>query len=335
MELLVFAHRGEAQEFIKRFSFVPMDGNNDLYQAEGRLLLICGEGIYEVFTNLGPLLGQYPIQKVINLGIAGSLDDKARIGDFVSVRTVYCESGQLHFHSFTLADKSAQLDTITSAQRVLDMEYAQKLSNFAPIVDRELWAMAKLCSRMGIPLYAYKLISDKAGEATNCFDLKSRALEFSTSLLEGFLAICSNEETDLTPAEDYPLPMSFTQKARYRKSLSSLKVSEDFDGEKFNGFVERLKSEEGLARKQAANILLEEMELMLNPRRHAVKQSFEKLSSPLSEIGANVLFDKSFEKKKFTLQMEINGQANLEKLKDALSHIHFEAFENVWEGRDV
>lgn len=341
MELLVFAHRAEAQEFIRRFSFRPKDNSSSLYESAERLLLISGEGIYEVFSRIGQILGKYPVEKVVNLGIAGSLDPAIETGSFLSVRTVYCQSDQLQFQSFTLADPRAETDLITSSKRVLDDEYAATLSCFAPVVDRELWALAKTCSSAGIALYSYKLISDQAGSATACFDLKAKALEFSTALLEGYLALDDDPLLREESAIDYPVPMSFTQKARFRKTLSALKISEGFDEDIFwkktNRLIEGL-DKEGAPQKQKANTLLELMELELNPIKKSVKENFEKLAAPAKSIGAKLLFDKNFEKKKFTLQMDINGQKNIENLVEVLKGLRFSDFENVWSGereRDV
>lgn len=331
MELLIFAHRGEAQEFIKRFSFKPQDPRNSIYQAQDKMLLITGEGIYEVFSLLGYVLGKYPISKVINLGIAGALDPKLPLNEIVPIRTVYCHSDRMQFQSFTLADQTAKLDAITSSERVIEDDQAKKLACFAPIVDRELWAAAKTCAKFNTPLYAHKLLSDIAGASTNCFDLKEKAKEFSAALMAKYISLDHEEIAQVSM--ETPTQMSFTQKARYQKNLQSLRLSPGFDERIFLKNLQELLNDEALSSKQKANALLEKMELELNPVKQKTKASFEKLAEPATRAGANIFFDKNFEKKKFTLQMEINHQKNLDNLRECLSSLDFADFEKVWNGQ--
>lgn len=327
MNLLIFAHRGEAQEFIKNLAL--KSAGKDLYLNEDFVLLITGEGIYEAFTKLGPVLGEYPIKKAFNLGIAGALEDTISLDDFHEIKTVYCHTGRPLFQSFTLDHQKDALDLITSDERVLSNTHAMKLSNFAPLVDRELWAIAKLCNEKSIPLRSFKLISDMAGGATDCFDLKQKAMEFSTKLLEFWLTLEQpkhSEDSELLP----PMPMSFTQKARYKALTKSIKLS-DLD---FKALEENILNDLGpsLTAKQKANALLDSLELVTNPVKLATKTKFDKLSTPASEIGAKLIFDKSFEKKKFTLQMEINDQKNIENLSKLADKLKFSDFEKVWNG---
>lgn len=330
MDLLVFAHRGEAQEFIKRLALTATDSTSSFYKNDAGdvSLLITGEGIYEVFSKLGPILGKYAFSRVINLGVAGSLNNKFAPGTVINPRTVYCESEKLQFHSFSM-ESDSEIDIITSLERILSEEDAKRLSCFAPTVDRELWAIAKLCQETKTPLSSIKLISDMAGQATSCFDIKNRALEFSARLLEEFL---KQEKLELEASEGQtPIPMSFTQKARYFKTLSSLELSDSFDKNTISIWLKELSSK-GLAQKAMANALLDRMELSINPSKKLASDSFEKLCIPLSDIGAKAHFDKNFEKKKFTLQMEINNQANIENLQRALSKLDYSRFEKIWEG---
>ncbi|MCO4753979.1 MAG: hypothetical protein KC478_05830 [Bacteriovoracaceae bacterium] len=330
MDLLIFAHRGEAQQFIKRLSLKASEDTQGLYVGENTLLLITGEGIYEVFAKLGLVLGQYPISRAFNIGIAGSLSEKIELGKVYEVKTAYNFTQKVQFQSFTLSESAHAKDTITSSERVLTNESASELSNFAPIVDREVWAVAKTCAAAGVELRSYKLISDVAGEQTDCFDLKQKALEFSTTLLEFWLGLEHNE----TPFDDsisYPIQMSFTQKAKYQKLVDSLSLNTNFDHKTFaTDFLNSLGDK--YSSKQKANLLLERMELGLNPVKLATKESFEKLSMPAKEIGATLLFDKNFEKKKFTLQMEINDQKNIENLSKLSEALNFSDFEKIWNG---
>tara|TARA_Y100000780_G_scaffold155505_1_gene140089 strand:+ start:121498 stop:122502 length:1005 start_codon:yes stop_codon:yes gene_type:complete len=330
MNLLVFAHRGEAQEFIKKLSMKGVSGHPGLYLNEDTALLITGEGIYEVFSKLGQILGEYSITKVFNLGIAGALEKSIRLNSFHEIKTVYCHTGKPQFQSFTLNSENSGIDVITSSERVLDDSYANELSNFAPLVDRELWAIAKVCDECSIPLRSFKLVSDMAGKSTDCFDLKEKALEFSTRLLEFWLGIEGDQEEE-PGSQEPPIQMSFTQKAKYRSLVKALGLKEGFDLASFESKA-LAEMKEGLSSKQKANLLLEAMELGLNPVKLSTKKQFEKLSTPVQAIGARLLFDKNFEKKKFTLQMEINDQKNIDNLSKLSEILKFSDFEKVWNG---
>ncbi len=186
--LLIFAHRGEAQEFLQRLPFQAADTEfKGFYETEERLLLLCGEGLQAVEERLSALLGAFGknISLVLNLGIAGSLSDSLTAGEIYPIRAVYREpEGGQAFPAFRSADPNAKIDCISAVKRVLIRDYVRRLAPFAAIVDRELWAIASLCARQGIPFRSCKLISDRAGVDTSTVDYKARARQFSEQLFD-------------------------------------------------------------------------------------------------------------------------------------------------------
>lgn len=186
--LLIFAHRGEAQEFLQRLPFQAADTEfKGFYETEERSLLLCGEGLPAAHARVSAVLNAFgeTLSLVLNLGIAGSLSDALPAGEIYPIRTVYREpdAGQA-FPSFRSAEPGAQIDCISAAKRVLSPGYARRLAPFAPIVDRELWAIASLCADYNLPFFAYKLISDRAGVDTSTVDFNTRARQFSEQLYE-------------------------------------------------------------------------------------------------------------------------------------------------------
>lgn len=344
MRLLLFAHRGEAQEFIKRYGLKPLDERNTLYRNDDSFLCISGEGMLEVFTFLGPLLGElqtkHKISEIINMGVAGALNPDIVLGGIYEVQTSYAFDAEPLFHSFQLEcnEDSKKLDCITSGKRVLDDEFSDRLSCFAELVDRELWACAKLCKELGIKLRSYKLVSDFAGTQTDCFDLKHQARDFSSKLLDYYIRHHEKRKDQTLPIEeaqeisDINLNMSFSQKARLKRLSQLLRNRSQFSWTTFLQEQNETLHSKNITEKQKANLLLDQLELELNPVLKEVKKRFGQLCSPLEKIGAHILFDKSFEKKKFKIQMEINDQKNIENLKSALEDLHFRDFEKVWDG---
>lgn len=190
--LLAFAHRGEAEAFLKqgRFKALPFSFKG-LYESEREMLLLTGEGIHSVIEKLGAVCAAFHqnISEIINLGIAGSLNNEVELGKIYAIRMILREGVSPNsFPVFRSADVTAQTDCITAEKRVLEKSYAARLASFAPVVDRELWAIASLCSRFGLPFRSYKLISDRAGEDAETLNIKRRATEYSARLYEHYRA---------------------------------------------------------------------------------------------------------------------------------------------------
>lgn len=186
--LLIFAHRGEAQEFLQRLPFQAADTEfKGFYETEERSLLLCGEGLPAAHARVSAVLNAFgeTLSLVLNLGIAGSLSDSLTAGEIYPIRAVYREpEGGQALPSFRSADPNALIDCISAQRRVLTLAYAKRLAPFAPIVDRELWAIASLCADYNLPFFAYKLISDRAGVDTSALDFKRRARQFSEQLFD-------------------------------------------------------------------------------------------------------------------------------------------------------
>jgi len=194
-QLLVFAHRGEAQVFLNRGRFRKFEaGIKRLYENDRSFLLITGEGVQAATEKLSDICDAVPgqISRVINFGIAGGLSAPCQKGHIFSIRKVYREETNGHkYPALCSADKNAVVDCITAAERVLAPEYGQRLSTTAPIVDRELWGYAAVCQAYGLPFLAYKLVSDCAGEQIALADMRSRAPEISRQLFDLYLRLAS------------------------------------------------------------------------------------------------------------------------------------------------
>lgn len=189
--LLVFAHRGEAQAFLKGRNFRAVDfAFSGVFQSEKEMLLLCGEGLQVAEKRASVFLNSFGknISLVLNLGIGGSLSDSLKPGEIYSIRAVFREPGEGQaFPTFRSAEPAAQTDCVSAAKRVLTRDYAQRLAPFAPIVDRELWAIASLCADYHLPFLAYKLISDRAGVDSSAVDFKRSARQFSERLFDFYV----------------------------------------------------------------------------------------------------------------------------------------------------
>jgi len=186
--LLAFAHRGEANAFLKQGRFQPLPFSlKGLYDSGCEMLLLTGEGIHPVMEKLEAVCSAFHqnISEIINLGIAGSLNDEIVLGEIYAIRKIFREGAAPNsFPAFRSSDDTAETNCITAEKRVLEKSSAARLAPFAPVVDRELWAIASVCSRFNLPFRSYKLISDRAGEGIETPNIKRRAAEYSARLYE-------------------------------------------------------------------------------------------------------------------------------------------------------
>ena len=184
MLLVVIAHRGEANEFIRRKHNLPIEFYfPGLYRSDNELLLLSGTGIQSVQKKVTLVCSYFGrrIRLVVNLGIAGALDKNLEINQIYAIRNVYHESLPDCFTSF---NSRSTHDCVTALNDVLNDRYAQILSQSGHIVDRELWAIASVCSQFDLRFRAYKLISDIAGSSAVIQDIIAQRSLYSKHLFD-------------------------------------------------------------------------------------------------------------------------------------------------------
>ena len=332
MILITFAHRGEAQSFLKHFKFKLESEKLDFYTSEEHKLGLCltGEGEMNLTPKLPFLFAKYEISEIINFGIAGALQEEMEKDNIYSIRTIYAaDNDDIKFHSFTTNDIQAKHDCITAPTRVKDQTKANKYSYFAHTVDLELWYIGNCAKFHKIPLYAFKLISDYANSDTDCFDLKSKAQEYSDKLLEFFITKFT-KETKIEPQVNVDLdilPASFTQKSQIKKLLEKINIKESKELEDYiskNNIV--------INNKKDVNKLIGCIQENLNPINPIITHEFDVLFNPLKQTGAKIVVDPKLEKSDFTINMTINSKQNIEKLSLALENFDYEKYLSLWNG---
>lgn len=163
-KLLIFAHKGEAGHFLKANSFTPVDFFfKGLFESPDFFLLICGEGLQNASEKTVSVLTHFNNQiiEVYNLGTAGSLSEKIIKDQIHWVKTCYAGSTERQeYKSFTTQTTNATINCLSALERIETPESRVKLSSFADIVDRELWAIASAAVLFKMPFYSLKYISD-------------------------------------------------------------------------------------------------------------------------------------------------------------------------------
>jgi nucleoside phosphorylase len=188
MILLTFAHKGEAQEFIKRKHTIAVDFYFEgIYRNDNELLIVTKEGLQSTTERLASVCTYFgnKIKLVINFGIAGSLSKRLQINQIYGIQKVFLEPLQsAKSPIFTTYEQNSRIDCITAFNPVLDDSYAYNLAKIAQVVDRELWACASVCALFRLPLKSYKLISDKAGSKTASEQIRNRTSQYSKHLFD-------------------------------------------------------------------------------------------------------------------------------------------------------
>lgn len=345
MKLLTFAHRGEAQSFLAAFDFKPVDFFFDgLLRSDDYFLLITGEGPQSASEKTVCVLAKFAdvISHVYNIGIAGSLNPKIKLHDLIWIRTAYAHHAEkLEFKSYSSVAKSAKHDCITAFNRVLDIEEKKKISLFADIVDRELWAISGAASLFKKPISSLKIVSDemKEVEIDICKFVKMEAPLFSQKLLAEFQREQNNLPELMTPKKESsflndPLFYFTTSQERKLKSLLenlNLLGNSTEDLEKLFEIKEIRELDK--MPKERSRLLLQFLSDKLNPISVKIRQNLDKVLSPLHNANISVSYDNDFEDDWINLSARIQSTRDIEKIKNALKIFSYEDFKNKLNGQ--
>ncbi|MGZ3790000.1 MAG: hypothetical protein ACXVLQ_15795, partial [Bacteriovorax sp.] len=295
MKLLTFAHRGEAQAFLSAYSFRPVDFFFDgLLKSDEYYLLITGEGPHAASEKTISVLAKLSdeINDVYNLGVAGSLNQKLKRHDLVWIRTAYAHHAEkCEFKSFSSNNPKAIDDCMTAYGRVINPEEKKKLSHFANIVDRELWAVASAAHLFKKPYQSLKIISDELMDAEGdiCKFVKEEAPLFSEKILCEFQKAENKIHSEAPIARD----LGFTNDPHFYFTISQQrKLQSTLEGLRLKGtsIESLLKAPEVLAMlemeklpKERTRLLLQFLGDLLNPISVKIRASIEETLAPLKE----------------------------------------------------
>ncbi len=338
MKLLVFAHRGEAQIFLKELSATAVDFSFEgLFQYPHGYILITGEGIYQALEKTCSVLGRFDtIDQVWNLGVAGALRPTIEIGRVYPLRTLYAlttHSIEIEFQSFTSQFEQAKLDCVSSPFRVLDARGADCADHFAPLVDREAWGIARACQLFKVDFYPAKLASDRPNQESGeiCQMVKESAELWSDQLYRWFTAQEKGSKTKATA----PLPQ---WEGLYFTVATERQLRNAMDSLMRKGFT--LKEIEALTRleeiqqsrlppKNRAKRLLNSLQDLLNPVQKRIRKELEECASPLKKAGFQVSFDSALEREQLSLHALIQSPSHLNQLKIGLEQFSFHQFTSL------
>lgn len=330
MDLLVFAHRGEAQAFFSRIAFSRVEGSlAELYQSSDYFLLISKEGQREALKSTLLTLSGHPIKRVFNLGIAGGLNSKLQIGDIVSIRTSYCLFNSTpFFKSYSSSSSGSLYDCVTFNQRVLSPQDSGNLFIHGDIVDRELWGIAEACSVFKIPFFSYKLISDMAGD-THCSLVLENAADYSYRLFDYF----EKNHLPFSPTAEDSLPLeietfikslapTFSQRVQLEKLFKKCLLKKNSLKEFLN-----LSQYKDWPRKKRNQDIIKRLSQKIDPIQFELERISQELSLPPS-----VKMIPNPESIQLEIKAQITNEEERKKLIENLKKISFEKIRRFYEG---
>lgn len=331
MELLVFAHRGEAHAFIENLPNLKAEAQqpSSKYSNGQQTLLICGEGFHNSLTSTAYTLGRNEFSRVLNFGIAGALDQELEKYSIQKVRTVYkAFKKDLEFKSFTSENSAKGIDCLTSSERTFDEELVKTYKNFASLVDRELWGIGFVCDKLKVPFNSYKLISDYALRTEACEEIQKQGKEFSYKLFDFYQNLERNENAPKPLLiEDLFLTESMRRtfnnlkpqlENKYEKPLSEILNFSDFQKE------ERPKTR--------ALKIIEEMKKLLAPLRFEIREKIEEKIIPFQTEECKIHFDPNLENESIKFNLIVDSELKLKNQFKNLESFPFLEIKNIFSG---
>lgn len=326
MELLVFPHRNEAKLFFENFSWKKenlLEGN--LYTAEEKVLLICGENPLQVSLRISSALTYFgeKIKKVFHGGVALCLFSRDCPEERVyPIRTVYGASS-LEFwkKSFTISQKG--LDIMSSSHRIQNQEEKKKLSHFASLLDRESYAISYACEEFQKKLTIFKYVFLENEYLDACHDIPKLSEEISLLLFQAW----KNQTGEKNQADKIILPENFyfslTMKKKYEELMLILTKQEKLSVEEI---WQRAKlkeiSAEKISPKEKAKKLLENLFALAYGEVYELQKAQEKKLQQLKEAGWQIDWQKALENGELVISAKIKNLEQKNKLAKALMEFY-------------
>ncbi len=184
-ELIVFAHKNEAQAFIQELCLKKDDSMSSLFFSNNKVgVLIIGQGLFEANYKLEVFFKHctYSIKKIYNFGIAGRLNKTLKIDEVYPVKRVNLFKDNGCIVGYPFGDVPNAKRCVSSQVPISTRNIDDTIISCGDIVDMELWAVAQFASKKNIEVCAYKLISDDPTQPLDINKIKSKSSWYSKKL---------------------------------------------------------------------------------------------------------------------------------------------------------
>jgi Phosphorylase superfamily len=331
MHLITMAHLGEAQALIDEFELKKTSPH--IFENDQLILLLTGEGPFEAASSTAHLLGQKKIERIINLGVAGSLNENIQLGEIYPLRSIYLViDGKPQFKSFKSNDKG--IDALTSFERILKPEKALALTGVAEIVDREAWGVAFSAKNFSVPFESAKLISDYAGQIGACELVREEAYSSSLKLsqyLKNKLEIRPEEIFSEIKLPDFHF--TFSMSHQFDDLLEKISLREDLTKDEI---LKTLPLEDlrmlKLRPKERGARLIEILEMKLDPLKERLQFGLKNWKAPIEKNGFLIQTDPTWEKASVKISFEVESQEELKRKTEHLASLDLGPFYELRNG---
>jgi hypothetical protein len=383
--LISCAHPGEAKVLLERGHFLPFNFVlSGVYYSEDwkSFLIITGEGTIKATQKLSAFLGYWfqnqllktdlescktiePLNSIINIGVAGILDKSLLPLQIVFINNSYLQpdpsdrgpataSQTSQFHDAHLRqplkflENYKKMDCISAHQRVLNENYANELAPFAPVVDRELWAISKISKIFKLPWSAFKFVIDYADENA-CQLTRNHAADYNAAI-EKLLIDLSQDNGDLvlsaqqnqkaeTSLEQIKsqLYLSHSQKIIFEKLEKTFK--EDFPQVLKRSWL-TIESEFNMAKKDfqkltpklKAKILIEKLQSEKSPFMAEIIEKMNTINLPLKKNNIQVSWDKQLSSNEVKLMIPISSFEEWVNIQKSLNEWPYSTLKKLLDG---
>jgi hypothetical protein len=228
------------------------------------------------------------------------------------------------FKSFSTSSKSG-VDIISAKERINKSDNAKSLSFFAPLVDREAWAIGSVCTLLNIPFYSFKIVSDYSNSEDICQLVSSQSEEISESLYKYFSQLKIEY-----PINKEEIKSNLRTTTSQRRLFNSLTKKMELKGIKYDHSEQNFGN---LIPKKRTTKILEEMKKKLFPFEAALNEKLENHTKNLKTSNINVKFSKDFEDSSISLSFTVNNQQEFEKIISSLNSFPLQKTIDLLEGK--
>jgi nucleoside phosphorylase len=333
MRVLCFAHRLEASRFFELEAFETL--NPQTYKGQTFYVLLTGEGMQAATESLTEFLATYKdTTQVLNFGVAAGNPATTTLGEVYPIRSLYRQksNGEMEFTSFTSKAPKAKFDLISVESRVQDIDTATRLFTFAPIIEKEAWALASVCKRFQKDFYAFKYISDDATREA-CTQIKDIADEISAALVityKDFIPQAFSKLSDTPTLQGYHF--TFTQKAEWQKLVHKISLKERVPATEIIASLPRFQA---LKPKDSTKLLLSYLQERLDPFTFKIKKQIETELIPFTKKDIKVHYDRTLETDNLDIYLQINSPKDMEQKLSALNQLPIEKISKLLRGENV
>jgi nucleoside phosphorylase len=332
MHLITMAHLGEAQAVIDLFNLKKISQN--FYEGAEISCLITGEGPFEAAVATAGVLARKEFEQLINIGVAGSLDNSLKLGEIYPVRSIYLViDGRPQFKSFKSLNQGC--DCITTFERILSSEKALPLTGVGQIVDREAWGVAMAAKNAQVPLVSYKLISDEAGTIGACEVVKAQAHHWSLKLAEKVAELLKSEKESVpSPIKLEQFHFTFSMQHQLRDLLQKISLREDKSSEEILESCSLASiQQENTSPKERARRLIGLLEERLDPLKSIINSRINEWRGPYAKENIQLMIDESWERAGVKISFEIQSKKELEHKLKVLASLELTELHKLQQGK--